>query len=60
MKSIKSKLRRRANDILRSLVPHPAPQRTGWPPLSETPLLRQRRTDAPPWHMDESLDDWKR
>src|SRR5688572_2160161 len=58
MKSLKSKLRHRANVILRSLAPHPAPPRTGWPPLSETPLLSQRRTDARPWHLDESDDDW--
>ena len=60
MKSLRSKLRRRANVAVRSLAPHPAPLRTEWPPLSETPLLRRRQSDAPPWHLDESPDEWKR
>lgn len=34
--------------------------RTGWPPLSTTPLLRRRRTDALRWFPLGSHDDWKR
>jgi len=60
MKLLQRKLRRRASVILNSLTPHPGPMRTGWPPLSETPLLRQRRTDALPWHPGDSRDAWKR
>jgi len=60
MKSLKRKLRRRASVILKSITPDPGPTRTGWPPLSETPLLRQRRTDALPWHPGHPPDEWKR
>ncbi|QNP39731.1 hypothetical protein [Lysobacter solisilvae (ex Woo and Kim 2020)] len=34
--------------------------REGWPPLSATPLLRRRRTDALPWFPHGPRDDWKR
>ena len=37
-----------------------APVRSGWPPLSSTPLLRRRATDARPWFPLGPRDDWKR
>jgi hypothetical protein len=36
------------------------PVRSGWPPLSSTPLLRRRGTDARPWYPLGPRDDWKR
>jgi hypothetical protein len=38
----------------------PAVARSGWPPLSNTPLLRRRCTDALPWFPRGPRDDWKR
>lgn len=34
--------------------------RSGWPPLSTTPLLRRRSTDAGRWFPLGPRDDWKR
>ena len=33
--------------------------REGWPALSETPLVRRRRTDAGPWRYG-ATDQWRR
>lgn len=38
----------------------PALVRSGWPPLSTTPLLRRRNTDALTWFPLGPRDDWKR
>ena len=44
----------------RARTAQPLPVRSGWPPLSTTPLLRRRSTDAQPWFPRGPRDDWKR
>ena len=65
MKALLQSLQVRIRRMLRNLfaaLPRtiPAPVRSGWPPLSTTPLVRRRRTDALPWFREGPRDDWKR
>lgn len=65
MKMLLQSFQMRVVLALRNLVARPprshtAPERSGWPPLSTTPLARRRSTDALPWFPQGPRDDWKR
>lgn len=55
---IRQALRRLVSGPPRAI--QPVLVRSGWPPLSTTPLLRRRSTDARPWFPLGPRDDWKR
>lgn len=63
MKLNRRNIVRRVSSLLRGFTPQSPVStitRDGWPPISSTPELRRRSTDASPWLPHGPRDDWKR